>query len=370
MSVLFSTITLNTLGLKNRLVRSATWDGLAGPEGQPTPAGTELLTALARGGVGLIISGHAFVCPEGQAGAGQLGIYDDSLIPGLAKMVEEVHRAGGLIAVQIAHAGRFARTELTGRPALGPSPRPDKPADKYREMTTGEIQETAESFGRAAARAREAGFDAVQLHAAHGYLLSQFLSPAFNQRSDAYGGSALGRARFLLEATAQVRAAVGPDYPLLAKMNCRDFVEDGLELADSLEIGKELEKAGLDALEVSGGTVVSKNLSPSRTGIKTQDQEAYFREEAKAFKQALSIPVILVGGIRTRDLSEKLIQEGYCDLVSMSRPLIRQPDLAERWRKGEAQGTTCISDNLCFKAGARGKGVYCLSRERQQRKKG
>lgn len=370
MSVLFSEISLNTLSLKNRLVRSATWDGLAGPKGEATPATTQLLAGLARGGIGLIISGHAFVSPEGRAGTGQLGIYDDSLIPGLAKMVAEVHRAGGHIAVQLAHAGRFANTELTGLAALGPSPRPSKPADKYREMTVEEIRETVRRFVRAALRAREAGFDAVQIHAAHGYLMSQFLSPAFNQRGDDYGGTVENRGRALIETVQEVRSALGPDYPLLAKLNCRDFADNGLELADSLEIGKALERAGLDALEVSGGTVVSKNQGPSRTGIKNPDQEAYFREEAKAFKKALSIPVILVGGIRTKGLAEKLVEQGNCDLISMSRPLIRQPDLAEKWRRGEAEGTTCLSDNLCLEVGRKGKGVYCLTRERQQGKKG
>ncbi len=370
MSILFEGISLNTLGLKNRFVRSATWDGLAGPDGEATPAATRLLTDLARGGVGLIISGHAFVGPEGRAGRGQLGIHDDSLVPGLAKMVEEIHRAGGKVAVQLAHAGRFAQPELTGLPALGPSPRSGKPAGQYRKMSEEEIRKTVGDFGRAAARAKEAGFDAVQLHAAHGYLLSQFLSPAFNHRGDGYGGPVENRSRFLLEAVREIRSVAGPDFPLLIKMNCRDFIEGGLELADSLEIGRALEKAGVDALEVSGGTVVSKALGPSRTGIKTPDREAYFREEAAAFKKALGIPVILVGGVRTLSLAQSLVEEGRADLISMSRPFIRQPDLIDRWRRGETQGTTCLSDNLCFKAGDRGGGVYCLSRERQKRKKG
>ncbi len=369
MSILFEEVRLNKLKLKNRFVRSATWDGMAGPKGRATPEMTNLLCGLAQGGVGLIVTGHAYVRPEGIASSNQLGIDDDSLVPGLAKMVREVHRSGGAVAMQLAHAGLRALTDLTKTPALAPSPQPDKDPDLCREMTVGEIQEAVRGFALAAKRAKEAGFDAVQIHAAHGYCLSQFLSPAYNFRTDQYGGRVENRSRFLLEAVGEVRSVVGPDFPVLVKINCRDFVENGLELEDSLKIGQALERAGVDALEISGGVLDSRKMGPSRTGLKTEDREAYFREEAAAFKKSLSIPVILVGGNRSLSLSERLVREGFCDLISMSRPFIRQPDLVNRWQAGESDRAACISDSLCFKAPRQKGYVYCLTREQQQKEK-
>ena len=369
MSVLFENININGLTLKNRFVRSATWDGLAGPKGEAAPAMTKLLCDLARGGVGLIVTGHAYIRPEGIASSNQLGIHEDSLIPGLAEMVKEIHRAGGKVAAQLAHAGLHALTDLTKVPALAPSPQPDKGPELCREMTLDQIRKTVKSFGQAAARAREAGFDAVQIHAAHGYCLSQFLSPACNRRSDQYGGSLENRSRFLLEAVKEVRSVLGPDFPVMVKINCRDFVENGLELADSLKVGQALEQAGLDALEISGGVLDSRKMGPSRTGLKTEDREAYFREEAAAFKKTLSIPIILVGGNRSLSLSERLVREGFCDLISMSRPFIRQPDLINRWQAGEEDRAACISDSLCFKAARKEGHIFCLTQEREQEKK-
>ncbi len=370
MSILFEEIKLNDLSLKNRFVRSATWDGLADPQGDPTPAMTGLLTSLARGEVGLIVSGHAFIRPEGRASQGQLGIHDDSLVPGLAGMVREIHEAGGKIAVQLAHSGMKAPVDLTKTPALAPSAPEDKSADECREMTLEEIRETVRSYGLAALRAREAGFDAVQIHSAHGYLLSQFLSPAHNRRTDDYGGSPENRSRFLLETVQEIRAQLGPDFPLLVKLNCRDFIPGGMELEESLKVGQALERAGVDALEISGGSAAAGKLGPSRTGLKNEDREAYFRQEAGAFKQALSIPIILVGGIRSLGLAENLVENGTTDLISMCRPFIRQPDLIKKWRTGKTAKASCISDNLCFVAGSRGGGVFCLTEERQMRKKG
>jgi len=181
------------------------------------------MVRLAKGGVGLIITSHAYVSIEGQAGPGQLGIYKDDLMEGLKEMVRAVHGHGCPIAAQIAHAGYFAPAKIKGLTPLAPSLQEGASKFPRKEMTLKDIQHVVEAFGEAARRAKEAGFDAVQIHAAHGYLLSQFLSPAFNRRRDQHGGSVENRARALIEVMDRVRAAVGPDFPVLVKLNYQDF---------------------------------------------------------------------------------------------------------------------------------------------------
>ena len=195
MSKLFETTAIGGLTLKNRFVRSATWEGMADADGLCTARLVDYMVELARGGVGLIVTGHAYVSPEGQAGPRQLGIHRDECIEGLSVMTGAVHDAGGKIVLQLAHAGCNAGTALTGLDARGPSVPPDGKWPACVEMTREDILQAVESFGRAAVRARRAGFDGVQLHAAHGYLLSEFLSPFFNRRGDEFGGSVENRAR-------------------------------------------------------------------------------------------------------------------------------------------------------------------------------
>jgi 2,4-dienoyl-CoA reductase-like NADH-dependent reductase (Old Yellow Enzyme family) len=283
-------------------------------------------------------------------------------------MVDAVHKRDGKIAAQIAHSGMLAIPKLiTGAP-LAPSVIKGMAEGPLQEMSLKDIQETVEAFGRAASRAQEAGFDGVEIHAAHSYLLSQFLSPAFNQRTDAYGGSIENRARILLEVVQAIRKRVGRDYPLLIKMNCRDFLDRGLELEDALQAGAMLEKAGIDAIEVSGGTFVSGDLMPVRTGIATEKDEAYFQTEARAFKQRLGIPIILVGGIRSFPIAEKIIDAHTADYISMCRPFIREPGLINRWQSGDLGKTICLSDSKCLRPALAGKGVYCVVEKRLQDK--
>jgi 2,4-dienoyl-CoA reductase-like NADH-dependent reductase (Old Yellow Enzyme family) len=234
-------------------------------------------------------------------------------------------------------------------------------------MTLDDIQAILEAFGAAAARAKEAGFDGLQIHSAHGYLLSQFLSPAFNKRTDEYGGSVENRAKLLLAVLRRVRDDVGADFPVLVKMNSQDFLDGGLTLEDSLKVGTLLQEGGIDVIELSGGTLISGKLNPSRMGIKSEDKEAYFREAAKAFKEALRVPIIMVGGIRSFDLAERLVEKGYADYVSMSRPFIREPDLVKRWASGDLRKAACISDNQCFGPAMAGEGIYCVVKEKQQK---
>ena len=369
MSRVFETTEIKGVQLANRFVRSATWEGMATADGECTLRLVEVYRRLAEGQVGLIITSHAYVRKDGQAGLFQLGIYDDHLMEGMKQMTKAVHGAKGKIVAQISHAGFFSNSKLSGVTPVAVSP-----AEKYGKsprtiMTEKEIHEIAVSFGQAARRVKDAGFDGVQLHGAHGYLMSQFLSPAFNRRTDSYGGAVENRARALTETLGEVRASVGRDYPVLIKLNCEDFLEQGLTLDDSLKVGGMLQEAGIDAIEVSGGTIVSGNLGSSRPGIKSEEKEAYFRVASKAFKAALDVPIILVGGIRSPNLAEKLLAEGVADYFSMSRPFIREPDLVKRWASGDRSKSRCLSDNQCFEPGRAGEGVYCVTEKKEKEKK-
>ncbi len=369
MSKLFETSEINGMTLANRFVRSATWEGMAEADGTCTANLIDLMAELTAGGVGLIITGHAYVDPRGQAGPWQLGIYRDDLIPGLTRMTETVHAGGGKMVAQLAHAGLYADADLTGRAPLAPSAVSGFTKAEPQEMSAGEIEQVVESFSSAAGRAKAAGFDGVQIHAAHGYLLSQFLSPAFNRRQDKYGGGVENRAEIVLEVLKGTRLSVGRDYPVLIKMNTGDFLESGLVLDDALKIGVMLEKAGIDAIELSGGTGASGKLRPVRMGIKSEDREAYFKEAAVAFRRQVKLPLILVGGIRSFHIAEQIVNDGVVDYISMSRPLIREPGLINRWKSGDHRKSTCLSDNRCFVPIRQGEGVYCLTEKKLQAKR-
>jgi 2,4-dienoyl-CoA reductase-like NADH-dependent reductase (Old Yellow Enzyme family) len=342
---------------------------MAADDGACTPKLIDLMAELAKGGIGLIISSHAYVSPEGQAGPWQLGVYSDDLVAGLEALAKSVHENGGKIVMQLAHAGFFADAKLTGQTPMAPSNVAGFAKSPRKEMTVEDIQAVVKSYGAAAKRAQNAGFDGVQIHAAHGYLLSQFLSPAFNRRDDAYGGGIRQRAKAVVEVLQQIRQTVGREYPVLVKMNCRDFIENGLVLEDSLEAGRMLVSEGIDAIELSGGVLVGGKLSPSRMGIKSEEKEAYFQDDARAFMEKLSVPLILVGGNRSIQVAERLVNGGFADYISMCRPLIREPDLINRWQAGDLSKAACVSDNMCFKPAMKGQGIYCLTEERERKPK-
>ena len=364
MSKLFEPIGINGMILSNRFVRSATWEGMATEDGRCTDRLIDLMVNLVDGGVGLIITGHAYVHRRGQAGPWQLGIYDDALISGLSRMTRAVRDRSGKIVVQLAHAGLYADAALTGQPPLAPSKVTGLTQTMPEEMRPADIETIVGAFADAAGRAKTAGFDGVQIHAAHGYLLSQFLSPRFNQRSDRYGGAVANRSRIVLEVLEAIRHRVGSDFPVLVKVNTGDFLEGGLELADALEIAGLLESAGIDAFELSGGTGASGKLRPIRTGIASEKQEAYFEAAAREFRKRLKVPLLLVGGIRSFAVAERIVDRQIADCISMSRPFIREPDLVNRWKSGDRSRATCLSDNRCFVPIRNGEGVCCITEKR------
>ncbi len=329
--------------LDNRFVRSATWAGLASDDGASTSKLVDLMARLAAGGVGLIITGHAYVRPDGQHSPWQLGIHNDEMIPGLKAVTQAVHENGAKIVLQLGYGGAYLSKS------------------RIRKMTVVDYKELAAAYGIAAMRAKTAGFDGVQIFAAHGFFLSQLLCPRYNDRSDAYGGNIRNRARALLEVLQSVRHHTGEDYPVLVKLNCQDFVENGLTLEDSLQVGMMLEEEGIDAIELSGGLLNTPNIMQSK--IDTDAVEAYFENEARAFKGKITVPLILVGGIRSLAVATRLLEDGVADYISMSRPFIRDPDLINRWKAGDLLEAECISCNNCFEQIKQGKGVSCVPLE-------
>ncbi len=367
MATLFEPAKIGNVPLRNRLVRSATWEGMCDPDGRPTDKLTECYTALAGGGVGLIISGYTFVSPEGRQLPGKMGLHTDRFEADVRSLSQAVHDAGGVLAVQLVHAGGQADANLTGLEAVAPSAvNTPQYRQKPAQLSTKQIDDIVTAFGCSAGRAMQWGVDAVQLHGAHGYLINQFLSPKTNRRSDEYGGTIENRCRFMLEVMAEIRRATGPNYPVMIKLNAADHLEGGLELADAVTAAIKLEAAGIDAIEISTGTPASGAMGPAREKIDAPEKEAYNLELARQIKANVSCPVMVVGGFRSYEVCEKAVSAGGIDFVAMSRPLIRQPDLPSRWEQGDRRPADCISCNKCFVPGLRYGGIYCMAERKKQ----
>jgi 2,4-dienoyl-CoA reductase-like NADH-dependent reductase (Old Yellow Enzyme family) len=359
---LFDTTTINGMTLTNRFVRSATYEGMANADLTVSQRLIDLMVALAKGGIGLIITGLAPVTKDGQNMPWQIGIHSDDFIPGLTQMTEAVHDAGGKIVIQIAHGGAQGNPELTGE-LLGPSVIPAVSGEgaACRAMTTEEIRRVVEAFGEAGRRAKHAGFDGVQLHGAHGFLLSEFLSPFFNKRTDQYGGSLENRARIVLNAYHRVRAAVGTNYPVMIKLNSEDFLEGGLTLKEMLQVASWLETEGIDAIELSGGTSWAiRRGNPNASYSRVEKTDLYYRDAARRYKDTVQVPLMLVGGIRSFDVAQQIVEDGLTDYIALCRPLIREPDLVNRWKSGDTRPSACVSDNACFRPLGEGKGLVCV----------
>jgi 2,4-dienoyl-CoA reductase-like NADH-dependent reductase (Old Yellow Enzyme family) len=363
MAELFDGTVLNGLVLSNRFVRSATWEGLAAPGGYGTEELGNLWRGLARGNVGLIITGHAYVSPEGQAAPAQLGIHTDGHMSSLKEMVDKVHDAGGKIAIQVSHGGRYA-LKLPDAVRIGPSPLESRGEAQCKGMTEKEIHRVVAQFAGAARRAKTASFDAIQIHAAHSYLLSEFLSPFFNKRSDAYGGPVSHRAAFLLEVVRAVRREVGDRFPVFVKLNSQDFLKGGFTVEEMLEVATLLEDATVDAIEMSGGHHVEGifgQFFPARMGRFKGEEKPYYLDEARRYKERVQVPLMLVGGIRSLEWARRVVSEGIADYISLCRPLIREPGLIGRWKSGDTTKSACVSDNDCFKPALKGESVYCTA---------
>lgn len=369
MATLFEETTINGMTLRNRMVRSATWEGMCEQDGRPTERLINCYKDLAKGGIGLIITGYAFVRLDGKNNPGQMGIHTDNFADDYKKMTKAVHEAGGKIAVQLVHGGGQSNAEIAGRQSFAPSAVkvnqfPEMPA----ELTRDEISKIITAFGEAARRAKSWGVDAIQLHGAHGFLINQFLSPLTNRRTDEYGGSIENRSRFLLEVYRNVRETVGADYPLLIKLNASDHVDGGLEIDDSVYAAKKLAEAGINAIEVSAGTSASGEKSPVRRKINKSEKEAYNLKLARRIKEAVSCLLMVVGGFRSYRVAEKAIRDYCMDYINMARPLIREPGLANRWLQGNRKRAMCISCNKCFMPGREEGGIYCVIEKKKQEK--
>ncbi|MGD1076055.1 MAG: NADH:flavin oxidoreductase [Thermodesulfovibrionales bacterium] len=346
--MLFDPFSFSGLDLRNRIVRSATYEKRANEDGFVTESLMEFYRDLTRGGAGLIITGNALVHPSGRSVRQMLCIHSDIYIRGLRNLTEAVHELGGVIAIQLVHGGRQSLPILLGGHApLAPSAVHDPSSGVTPQaMTDEEIWEIIEAFGDAARRARIAGFDAVQIHGAHGYLVSAFLSPHTNKRLDYWGGDVERRFHFLEETYFAMRREVGEDYPLLIKINADDMIESGLKIEDSAGIAKRLEALGVDAFEVSGGMFESGQKT-AQPDILTEDREAYFRYAGKSYKERLNCPIVLVGGMRSVSVMEDVLRKREADLISLARPLIREPDLPNRFKEGKKKAD-CISCNGCM----------------------
>lgn len=356
---LFEPCRINEMEIKNRFVRSATYEAFATPDGKVEDRLLDCMVRLAQGGVGLIIASHAYVTRQGQAGPRQVGIYSDEMIDGLKKLTNAVHDNGSLVMAQVAHAGQRGLGKGKDSP-LGPSEVVEEDIKKAGAMGIDDIERTIQAFGKAAGRAVKSGFDGVQIHSAHSYLLSQFLSPYYNKREDEFGGTIENRARFMVRVYEEIRKRVGEAFPVTAKINSEDFVEGGLSVDEMLYVCRILEEEGIDAIEMSGGTFDSgKNFFSRKGTAKSVENEAYYRDAARKFKEKMGIPLILVGGFLSYEVAQETIASGLADFVSFSRPLIREPNLAARWQSGDTKKAACISCNKCFRTLFTEDGLYC-----------
>jgi 2,4-dienoyl-CoA reductase-like NADH-dependent reductase (Old Yellow Enzyme family) len=354
---------LGRLTLKNRLVRAATSETMATEAGDATPELVAFYERLARGGAGLIITGHIFVAHRGQCSPRQMGLDTDARVPGLRRVTDAVHAGGGRIFAELSHAG--SQSMMPDRVPLAPSVVTNPIYARHPdEASEADIADTVAAFAAAARRAKEAGFDGVHLHGGNGYLIAEFSSPHSNRRTDGWGGDAAGRARFSVAVCRAVRAAVGPDYPVTMRIGLADSVPDGLEVAESLDRAALLAAEGVDGFEVTLGIMGSylENIrpyvavSPRRAAEdwlvprlwRPAAPEAYYRDFARALRARVGLPIILVGGVRTTDMMEELVASGDADFLALSRPFIREPDLPNRLIAGHRGMPDCVSCNICL----------------------
>ena len=313
---LFDTADIGNLKVRNHFLRSATYEGRADDDGSPNDEILRIYRELAEGGIGTIITSYTYIADYEKPADNQLGIYSDELTAKYKPLTEAVHSGGSRIIMQLVHGSSFRQADPDNARIMGPSAieHPDSGLTP-KEMTISDIRDMAELFAKAAARAKDAGFDGVQIHAAHGYQLSQWITPTFNRRTDEYGGSALNRFRIISDVYYAVREAVGADFPVWIKINSSDEVPGGITVEDFLEMGREAARIGIDAIEVSG----------NRWRYHPETDRAYYREAAVRLAELIDKPVILTGGLRELSQLEEISSSSKVNLFGFARPLITDP---------------------------------------------
>ena len=346
---LFSPFAIGNLRLKNRILMAAMGNNFSHPDGTVSDRAIAYYTARAHGGAGLIITETSPVSLPGRHRTRGICAYDDSFLPGLRRLTDSVHGEGGAAALQLHHAGRLADPGITGVPALAPSPiarTAGGPVSK--EMSPEEIEATIADFAAAARRAKRAGFDAVEVHGAHGYLIHQFLSPRLNHRKDSYGGSPENRGRLALEVLRRVRKEVGEAFPVIFRLSAREYVEGGYLLEEAVDWAVEAERAGASALHVSGGTTESL-AGAARVIPPMAFPEGFHLPLAAAIKQQVRIPVIAVGRLGNPEVAERVLREGPADLIAAGRAFLCDPHWPRKALQGEADRIRpCVACNYCI----------------------
>ena len=313
---LFDTVYIGSLKVRNHFLRSATYEGKADPDGSPNEEITRIYRELAEGGIGTIITSYTYIADYEKPADNQLGIYSDELTDKYRAVTEAAHSGGSKIIMQLVHGSSCKQADPDNARIIGPSAiaHPDSGLTP-KEMSISDIADMAELFAKAAARAKDAGFDGVQIHAAHGYQLSQWITPIFNRRNDEYGGNALNRFRIISDVYCAIREAVGEEFPVWIKINSSDEVPGGIAMEDFLEMGREAARIGIDAIEVSG----------NRWKFHPEKDRAYYKEAAVRLAELIDKPVILTGGLRELAQLEEISRSSKVNLFGFSRPLITDP---------------------------------------------
>lgn len=331
MKSLLQAIKIKNISLNNRIVMPP----MATSKSDDGKVNHQLVTYYdekSKGGyIGLIITEHAYISPEGMANPGQISIVDDSDIEGLKRITDVIHKNGSKVIAQISHAGSSARPDVIGCTPISASAVLNNGATARngiipQEMSKEDIQRIIHAFANAARIAKESGFDGVEIHSAHAYLLNQFFSPLTNKRTDEYGGSLEGRIRIHLEIIKEIRKVVGEDYLIAIRLGACDYMEGGSTLADSITASQAFEKAGIDLLDISGGLCGMMRPNHKEPG--------YFSELSEAIKQKVSIPVILTGGVTQSEDAEKLLREGKADLIGVGRTILKDSHWAKKVGEG------------------------------------
>jgi 2,4-dienoyl-CoA reductase-like NADH-dependent reductase (Old Yellow Enzyme family)/thioredoxin reductase len=333
---LFSPIRIGKLKLKNRLAMPPMVRNYADPKGVATKRYVDHISSLAKGGTGMLILEASFISPEGRGFKHELGLHTDAVIAGLRKLAKAAHEHKAAIGIQVYHAGRQTNPVITGKQPVAPSPIKDPlEPEAPRELKIDEIKKLVKAYAKGAWRAKKAGLDFVELHAAHGYLITQFLSPFTNVREDEYGGTPEKRFRFMQEVFLAVRAAVGPDYPIVVRLSGDEWVKGGLTIKDTVQIAKKLEKLGADALHISSGNYASyvqgKMIPPMAV------EDGVLVPLAKVVKKNVKIPVMAVAKIRQPEMAEKIIKSKSADMVAIGRSLLADPEWPNKAKAGQAK---------------------------------